>query len=163
MNTQRYDIAAGRNVLNMLKRVSPPDYARLMGQLRAQAGMGVAGLGEPLEVAEETPGFWGRVFDIGGQALNTIANYKLQERYAKEQQKEYEAAAAAEFERQKFLAEQAKTQYMEYENQLALTEQAAALERAKEAAKSKLNWALIAAGGLAAVLAFSILSRRSRA
>ena len=146
MNTQRYDVAAGRNVLNMLKRVSPTDYNLLMNQLMINAGM--AGMGEATPAQESSPGFWSNLFKVGSDALTTVANYKLQERYAKEQQKQYEAAAKAEMERQALLAEQARTQQLEYENQMELRRQTVELERAAEGHLDTFKIAMYGVGGL---------------
>lgn len=159
MNTQRYDIAAGRNVLNMLKSVSPGDYAQLMMQLKANAGL--AGLGQT--AAEESdPSWWEKLLGMGTNALTTIANYQLSEVVDKygtppsvQQQNEYQEAVALEMRRQMLLAEQARSQQMEYENQLALTRQAADLRRAADAAKSRLNWALIGVAGLLGLWVFT--------
>jgi hypothetical protein len=153
MKTTRYDIQAGRNVLRMLERASPNDYAILLTKLKTNAGM--AGLGQN-GTEEQTTGFWGRIFEAGTNALTTIVDYKLQERLSKEQQDQYEAAAAAEMERQAYLASQARTQAMEYSNQMELVRQQSELERASQRAKSKFNWALIAAGGLGLLLVYRL-------
>lgn len=145
MNTQRYDIAAGRNVLNMLARTSPNDYARLMAQLKANAGLGTLGASAD---EEAQPGFWSKLFSAGTNALTTIADYKLQERYAKEQQDQYEAAARAEMQRQALLAEQARTQQMEYENQVALQRQTQELTRVAEGHLDRFKIAMYGVGGL---------------
>ena len=145
MNTQRYDIAAGRNILNMLARTSPGDYRRLMAQLKANAGLGRLGVADQ---EEQSPGFWNQLFSVGGQALKTIADYKLQERVAKEQQKQYEEAAQAEMQRQALLAEQARTQQLEYQNQMELRRQTVELERAAEGHLDRFKMAMYGVGGL---------------
>ena len=154
MRTNRYDIEAGRNVLTMLQRVSPGDYAVLMTKLKTQAGM--AGLGQN-GTEEQTTGFWSRIFEYGGQALTTIADYKLTEQRAgleaQARQKAYDEAVVAEMERQAMLANQARTAAMEYQNQVEFARQKAALDAAATSAKTKFNWALIAAGGLGLLLA----------
>jgi len=140
---ERYDIEAGKNVLSMLKQTMPREHARLMAQLRNNVGL--AGLG----TAEESePGFWDRIFSAGAGALSTIVDYKFQEQQNKQQQEAYQDAAGVEMERQALLAAQRKTQVLEYTNQMELQRQQAELLNAAQRSKSKLNWALIAVGGL---------------
>ncbi len=159
MRTDRYDIEAGRNVLRMLEQVSPHDHAILMTKLKTQAGM--AGLGATDGTEEQTTGFWDRIFEYGGQALTVIADYKLTEQQAgfeaQARQKAYDEAVAAEMEKQAILANKARTSAMEYANQVEFARQKAALDKAATAAKTKFNWALIAAGALGLVLVFSMV------
>lgn len=156
MNIERYDIEAGRNVLTMLQKASPADYAILMTKLKTQAGMngalgawGFAPAGTGTDTTEESsPGFWERIFEVGTGALTTVVDYKIQEETSKLQQDQYEAAAAAEMERQAMLAAKRQSQAMEYQTQMEFLRQRQALDAAATRAKSKLNWALIAVGGL---------------
>lgn len=154
MNTDRYDIEAGKNILNVLKRASPRDHARLMAQLRGQAGL--QGLGA---TDESEPGFWSRIFSAGTNALEKIADYKIAEQVAgteaEVKQAEYERVVATEMERQAALAARAQTRSLEYENQMEYLRQKSELERAAQKAKSKLNWALIAVGGLVGLWALT--------
>lgn len=154
MRQERYDIEAAQNILNMLQRVSPVDHEILMSRLVAQAP-GTLGAAE-----ESEPGFWDRLFSAGAGALTTIADYKLQEAAAKQQQDQYDDAVATEMKRQALLAAQRESQALEYQNKAELARQSADLERAAERAKSKLNWSLIAVAGLGAVLLFSVLARQ---
>jgi len=143
MNIERYDIEAGRNVLTMLQKVSPADYEILMTQLKTKAGMnGALGVAS---TEESAPGFWGRLFEVGTEALITIADFRVTE---KVKQEEYEATVATEMERQAALAAQRQSQAMEYQSQMEFLRQRQELDRAATRAKSKLNWALIAVGGL---------------
>lgn len=154
MNIERYDIEAGRNVLTMLQKVSPADYAVLMTQLKTRAGMngslgqwGFAPAGTDT-TEESAPGFWERLFEVGTGALTTVVDYKLREQTAKAQQDQYEEAVATEMERQAMLAAKRQSQAMEYQTQMEFLRQRQELDRAATRAKSKLNWALIAVGGL---------------
>lgn len=143
MNQERYDIEAGRNILNMLKAQSPTEYDRLLQQLMDRAP------GTQLGQAQENqPGFWDRLFAAGAGALTTIADYKLAEQTNKAQQGAYDEAVATEMQRQAMLAARAKSQALEFQNQMELTRQTAELQRAAERAKSRVNWALVAVGGL---------------
>lgn len=161
MRQERYDIEAGQNILNMLQRVSPVDYEILLSRLVAQAPGTLPGTLSAADAETSQPGFWDRLFSAGSAALTTIADYKLQEQTAKAQQQQYEEAVAVEMQRQALLAKQRESQAMEYQNRLELARQSAELEQAAQRAKSKLNWSLIAAGGLGLVLLFSIMSRRA--
>lgn len=146
MKNDRHDIEAGRNVLNMLKQVSPGDHARLMAQLKANAGMNGA-LGAAT-TEEQTPGFWDRLFEAGAGALTTIADYKIQEEQAKQQQEQYQDAVAVEMERQALLAAQKQSQALEYQNQMEFQRQRQELEAAATRSKGTLNTALIGVGAL---------------
>jgi len=160
MNIERYDIEAGRNVLTMLQKASPTDYAILMTQLKTRAGMngalgqwgttysGYAGDVTVNSTEESAPGFWERIFEVGTGALTTVVDYKMREETAKLQQDEYEAVAAAEMERQAMLAAKRQSQALEYQTQMEFLRQRQELDAAATRAKSKLNWALIAVGGL---------------
>lgn len=154
MNIDRYDIEAGRNILTMLQRTSPAAYAVLMTKLKTKAGMnGALGLTQSSE--ENAPGFWTRLFEVGSNALTTIADFRVTQ-YVKEEttterqlkQQAYDDAVVAEMERQALLAARAQSQAMEYANQMEFVRQQADLQRAGERAKSKMNWAFIAVGGL---------------
>lgn len=140
----RYDAAAARNIAEMIRRVSPADYQRLMAKVKRQAGL--AGLGQ--NNGGESTGFWGSLLDMGRDTLATVVDYKLQERQAKDQADQFEAARRAELERQAMLAEQAATQQMEFRNQLALQEQQRQLERAAERSKGTYQWAMYGVAGL---------------
>lgn len=160
MRQERYDIEAAQNILNMLQRVSPGDYEILLSRLVAQAPGTMPGTLSAADAETSQPGFWDRLFSAGSNALTTIADYKLQEQQARAQQDAYDEAVAVEMQRQALLAKQRESQAMEYQNKVELSRQSAELERAAERAKSKFNWALIAAGGLGVVLLFSILARQ---
>jgi len=148
MNIERYDIEAGKNILNALKVNAPGDYAQLMTQLKFNAGMAGLGQGD----SDETPGFWNRIFAAGTGALSTIIDYRLQEEQDRQrnrqQQREYQQLAETELLRQAALAEQRQSQVLEYTNQMEFARQRQALETALNRSKGNLTRAAMGVGAL---------------
>ena len=149
----RYDADAARNIVARLRREMPEEYAILMAQIKAQAGLAGLGQNEP----EESSGWWSNILDLGTSALTTIATYKLQREENKQAQKTYDDQVQAELSRQALLAEQAATQRMEYEQQMALQKQTRSLLNAASRSKSTFNWAIAAAGALGLILVWRMV------
>lgn len=154
---KRYDIEAAQNIVNMLKREAPEEYKRLMAQLASRSRMPM-GQSETVEMEQ---GFWGQLWEqaknTGFQVLDVVADYKMQEKQNKALQKQYDAAVEAEMKRQAVLAAQAQSQAMEHQNRLELGRQKQELLNAASRAKSKMNWALIAALALGGWLVFRLV------
>lgn len=146
MNTvNRYDVEAGKNILEYLRQNHPQEYAALMAKLQNNAGLGTA---QPVSSGS----FLDRIFDIGANALETIATHRLDTivngEANRQAEQDFDNFVQQEMQRQALLAAQAETQALEFQNQLALREQTAALEAAAQSSRNKLNTALFAVAGL---------------
>lgn len=157
MKVERYDIEAAKNITNMLRRRFPTEHARLMAELRGNAGLRGLGAAEEDEV-----GWWDRILSAGGQALTTIVDFKLSEEVTRatttsqmRAQQEYDAAVAAEMQRQAVLAAKAQTAAMEYQNQMEFQRQQLELKQAGDRALGRMNWALVGVAGLLGLWLFA--------
>lgn len=153
MRVPRYDIQAVKNVMARLRVLSPGDYNRMMTRLARLAEQGQRGQLGNLAITSSQPSsnFWSALENVGRQAVAAIADAKLMEADAKQKQKQYELETRAELQRQALLAEQARTQMMDYQAQMQLSQQTRSLLDAADSSKATFQRAMLAVGALIGV------------